>query len=108
MQHPNPDPKTFIVKIKQDSPADLAGLQPGDVIIAINGERLRSSAEMHNRLGLLQAGQVIRIEAIRDRATLVVEATMVERQRDLVDSQSLHPRLAASIPVASIISGPVQ
>ena len=87
----------IIVKTKEDSPADLAGLQPGDVIISINGERLRSAAEMHNRLGLLQVGQVVRIEAVRDGATLVLETTMVERQRDLVDSQSLHPRLVGAI-----------
>ena len=87
----------IIVKIKEDSPADLAGLQPGDVITAINGERLRSAAEMHNRLGLLQVGETVHLETIRDGATIILQTTMVERQRDLVTSDSLHPRLSGAI-----------
>ena len=85
-----------IVKIKEDSPADLAGLQPGDIITTINGEPMRNAADVHNRLGLLQVGQAFRIETIRDGASIILETTLVERQRDLVVSESLHPRLSGA------------
>ena len=85
-----------IVKIKEDSPADLAGLQPGDIITTINGEPMRNTADVHNRLGLLQVGQAFRIETIRDGAVITLETTLVERQRELVASESLHPRLSGA------------
>ena len=86
----------IIVKIKEDSPADLAGLQPDDIITAINGERTRNAGEVHNRLGLLTVGQPIRIETVRDGAVIILETTLVERQRELVASHSLHPSLSGA------------
>ena len=44
-----------MVKIAVDSPADQAGLESGDVIVAINGEKMRSGEDA---LGVLRGLRV--------------------------------------------------
>ena len=44
-----------MVKIAVDSPADRAGLESGDVIVAINGEKMRSGEDA---LGVLRGLRV--------------------------------------------------
>ena len=43
---------THIVEVFPDSPAEEAGLQPNDVILGINGERIRNSAELGREIRL--------------------------------------------------------
>lgn len=45
----------LVVKIAVDSPADVAGLESGDVIVAINGEKMRSGEDA---LGVLRGLRV--------------------------------------------------
>ena len=87
----------IVVKIKEQSPADLVGLQPGDIITAINGERMGNASQVRNRLGLLSVGQTVQIETIRDGAVILLETALVERQREVVPSQVLHPKLAGAM-----------
>ncbi|ASY58212.1 HtrA protease/chaperone protein [Sinorhizobium sp. CCBAU 05631] len=54
--------------IEQNSPAASAGLQAGDVIIAVNNRKITGSADLRNRIGLAQVGSQVEIEYLRDRA----------------------------------------
>ena len=40
--------KVKIAQISPDSPASLAGLQTGDIILAVNGEKVSSSGDLYN------------------------------------------------------------
>ncbi len=55
-----------IVNITQGSPAEQAGLQPGDVLVSINGETVNSAADVRNRIGLMPVGTNISFEIVRD------------------------------------------
>ncbi|WP_026187065.1 Do family serine endopeptidase [Ensifer sp. BR816] len=54
--------------VVQNSPAAQAGLQAGDVIIAVNNRRITGSADLRNRIGLAPVGSQVEIEYLRDRA----------------------------------------
>jgi serine protease Do/serine protease DegQ len=54
--------------VEQNSPAAQAGLQAGDVIIAVNNRKITGSADLRNRIGLAQVGSQVEIEYLRDRA----------------------------------------
>lgn len=51
-------------------PADHAGLQPGDLVTAINGKPVRSKEDMKQALQNILAGQAIRLEVKRGTMTL--------------------------------------
>jgi len=56
----------LINKILEDSPADKAGLLPGDIVISIDGKKIRNANDVRNRIGLLPIGEKIEFELLRD------------------------------------------
>ncbi|APG89120.1 periplasmic serine endoprotease DegP (plasmid) [Sinorhizobium americanum CCGM7] len=54
--------------VEQNSPAASAGLQAGDVIVAVNNRKITGSADLRNRIGLAQVGSEVEIEYLRDQA----------------------------------------
>lgn len=64
--------------VEQDSPAADAGIQAGDVIVAIDKHPIRSSADLRNRVGLTPAGSQVEVAYLRDgkrgSATVRIEA----------------------------------
>ncbi len=68
----------LIAQIEPDSPAQTAGLQPGDIITAIDGQRVRTVESVVNRLGLVRLGQAINVRVVRDSREFDVTATVAE------------------------------
>lgn len=52
--------------VEQNSPAAKAGLQAGDVIIAVDGRAISGSADLRNRVGLAPVGSEVEIAWLRD------------------------------------------
>ena len=67
-----------ISRVETDSPAERAGLLPGDVVLEVNGRRIRDSDAMRNAIGLLRVGQKITVHIIRDGTEQTLEATIEE------------------------------
>jgi serine protease Do/serine protease DegQ len=67
-----------ISRVEADSPAERAGLLPGDVVLELNGRRIRDSDAMRNAIGLLRVGQKITVRFIRDGEERTLEATIEE------------------------------
>ncbi|HEY7643552.1 MAG TPA: Do family serine endopeptidase [Hyphomicrobiales bacterium] len=70
----------LVQRVIPKSPADEAGIAPGDVITAINGERVRSSIDLRNKIALLRVGSPVQLDVTRDGirkqvATHIAEAT---------------------------------
>jgi serine protease Do len=55
-----------VVEIRPGGPAEKAGLQPGDVVVAVNGVPVKSSMEMTHEVSKAQAGQTIHLDVFRD------------------------------------------
>ena len=62
-----------------DSPAAKAGLKIGDVLLAIDGKPVTSSAEYQERLGDLSAGDKLKLKLGRGADKLDVELAVTER-----------------------------
>lgn len=93
-------PKTggaVIVRVKADSPAAHAGLQPGDVVVAVNGERVKGANSVTNTLGLLQVGDRVRLDVLRDGKRIRLEASLVEREHLALAAEALHSRLSGAM-----------
>jgi Do/DeqQ family serine protease len=67
-----------VARVEAGSPARRAGLQPGDVIVAIDGVAVESSSDLRNRIGLTPIGRELRLTILRDGEERTVEVR-VER-----------------------------
>lgn len=63
------------------SAAQAAGLQPGDVIIAVDGIAVSSSANLRNRLGILPAGTQVMLSLVRAGEPLEIDVTLSGKDR---------------------------
>lgn len=62
-----PVPKgALISQVEKDSPAEKAGLMPGDAIVAVDGRPVRSGNDLRNSVGLRELGSKVTLGIIRD------------------------------------------
>jgi serine protease Do len=71
------DTGVLITDVTADSPADKAGLRPGDVITAIDGKEQVEDSEMMDLIDSLDIGQTIKITYYRGNTSNTVSATLV-------------------------------
>jgi serine protease Do len=57
---------TLVARVADDGPADKAGIEPGDVITAINKTAIHDESEAINAIGLMQPGNSATITVFRN------------------------------------------
>jgi serine protease Do len=74
-----PEPRGALVgRVEDGSPADRAGLKPGDVIVKIGDKEVTDMASMRLRTASLAAGTKVPVQLYRDGKPLTLEATIGE------------------------------
>jgi S1-C subfamily serine protease len=63
-----------IVEVVEGSPAAAAGLRPGDIIVAIDGERVSLPKDIQRKMLADAIGTPTTIDVVREGTTLTVEA----------------------------------
>ena len=58
------------------SPAEKAGLQRGDVVIAVNGQTIDSATKLRNRIALMQVGDLVNLDILRDNKEINIKARL--------------------------------
>jgi serine protease Do len=56
----------LVMELLRRSPADRAGLQPGDVVLAVDGRAIDGAAQLRNELARAAVGSDIRLSLVRD------------------------------------------
>ena len=56
----------LVAGVERGSPAARAGLRPGDVVVALNGERIESSRALVRSIAAVPPGQTVRLTVLRD------------------------------------------
>lgn len=72
-----PEPKglrVFVASVTPGSPADVAGLEPNDVVLAVNGQETKTTTEV-SQVTRAHLGQEITLSIQRDQAKLDLRAT---------------------------------
>jgi len=70
----------FVEGVLNGSPADLGGLQPGDIITHINGSPVATPRAAINAVANTRPGSTISIALVRDKEIRTVETRVGERQ----------------------------
>ncbi|MGE8233129.1 MAG: Do family serine endopeptidase [Stenotrophomonas sp.] len=85
----------LVTRVLAGSGAAAAGVKAGDVVTAINGQRVDSAQALHNFEGLSTVGRTVDLEVRRDGKPLQLKATLKEQPR-AVAGDTLDPRLSGA------------
>ncbi len=55
----------LVIKVEPNSPAAMAEIKPGDVIIGINGERIVGDGDLRSRIAATPSGQEVELQIVR-------------------------------------------
>lgn len=86
----------LVTQVVPESAADKAGIQEGDVITSVNGESINNIRDLVTKIGLMQIGDEVTIELVRDGETMTVSSEIGDPMQSSVQAEELHPKLAGA------------
>ncbi len=119
----------LVAQVMSGSPADKAGLQPGDVIVELDGEDIGLSSELPHMVGKLKPGTKVELDVVRqgkkksidvvlgqlpgdDEVIAAVPASVASKGklnievRNLSDQEREELRVAGGVLVTEVKQGP--
>ena len=69
----------IILDVFKSSPADRAGIKPGDRLVAVSGRQVDSYTQLLRRVALLAPGTKVKLRVTRDGKEVETEATLADR-----------------------------
>ncbi|MBS1270156.1 MAG: Periplasmic serine endoprotease DegP [Gammaproteobacteria bacterium] len=82
-----------VSQVVPESPAEKAGLQEGDVVIALDGKAVDGGADLRNEVGLLRVGKSIELTVLRDGDEMKIKAIIEARRTQAMQGANLHAEL---------------
>jgi len=71
-----------IVGVEEGGPADRAGVQPGDILVKVNGKRVTSMFEAREEILKAKVGETVTLTVMRNGKELDIPVTTVERKKE--------------------------
>jgi serine protease Do len=68
----------LVVELLRDSPADRAGLEPGDVVVEVDGRAVENAAQLRNELARAAVGAQLRVAVLREGRRRVLRVSVEE------------------------------
>jgi serine protease Do/serine protease DegQ len=84
-----------VTNVSPDSAAAEAGLMIGDIVIAVDGDKLINADSLRNSVGLLMVGQTIDMDILRDGKKKFIKATVKQSPKQPQQGE-VHPKLAGA------------
>jgi len=101
-----------IAQVSPRSAAARAGLKEGDVVLNINGRPVRDGGALRNVIGLLEVGEPVRLEILRDGSPQTIDAKLGEYVANNLAGAAINARLSGAtfqdVGPGSPLSGRVQ
>jgi serine protease Do/serine protease DegQ len=83
-----------VSRVEAGSPAEKAGIAPGDIIVAVNGQAIKNgSSQVRTAISLLQIGDTANLDVMRGDERLTLQATIGKPKRSEIAGDTLHPTL---------------
>ncbi len=77
----------LVTEVFPDDPADIAGIKPKDIILAVDGKTVENARELTGIIANIRVGDKVKIKVLRDRKTKTFKAVIAKRQDNIVASR---------------------
>lgn len=75
-----------VSSVEPDSPAQAAGIEPGDVVVTVNNEPIEGASDLRNTIGLTRSGEEVVVGLIRDNKRLDFKVRIGEAPAEVAQS----------------------
>ncbi len=72
----------LVAGVTGDSPADMAGLEQGDIIVEFNGKEVTGSSKLPPMVGSVGVGETVPLTVLRNEKEVVIDVTIAELESD--------------------------
>lgn len=86
-----------ITGIQPGSPAAKVGLEPGDIVLAINDRKVKNSMDVRNTVGLMGVNEKVDIQVLHKGDARTVSARIAEPKISQEDGKKIHLKLAGTL-----------
>jgi serine protease Do/serine protease DegQ len=86
-----------IAKVVPGSAAEKARLEPGDVIVALNGREVSDANDLHNGVAMLRVGSTVRLDILRHDFPMTVHAVIAEPHMTRTKGGAISNQLAGAV-----------
>jgi Do/DeqQ family serine protease len=86
-----------VARVLPGSAAEKAGVQRGDVIVALNGEQVTNANDMRNDVALLRIGTEVRLDILRRGIPMTVHAVIAEPRIVTTNAGKISEQLAGAV-----------
>ncbi|WP_028374029.1 Do family serine endopeptidase [Legionella lansingensis] len=93
MGYPEDFQGAIIAQVNQDSPAEKAGLKPGDIITKINDTKITQATQVKSTIGLLRVGSEAKLTIQRDGKEMTLSAVVTDVKKHEQKLQAGNPFL---------------
>ncbi len=69
----------YVSEVVKNGGADMAGIRSGDVIVAINGNKVNTSTQVFEVVGQYRPGDKVDVEVVRNNTTQIFSVTLLNR-----------------------------
>ncbi|MCK5121975.1 MAG: PDZ domain-containing protein, partial [Methylococcales bacterium] len=90
-----------ISKVTENSAADKAGMEPGDIIVSLNDKKVKGSHQIRNIIGLLQIGDEVNIDLMRGNEKKTVKVVIEKPEQKQLAGNLLHRTLKGTVLIAT-------
>lgn len=99
--------RAIVIRVEQDSPAERAGLQPGDQIVAINGERFNDTQDIID-YNNARPGETVSYEYVREGDSHTVDVELnpadAEYRLGVALGQAINYTSTWSAPINGVVN----
>jgi len=74
-------PGALVRQVVEEGPADMAGLKPGDIIVAVEGKQAANTQFVINTIQEQRIGQTVDVEGIRDGKSFTATITTTDEEK---------------------------
>jgi Do/DeqQ family serine protease len=84
----------IVSRVEENSAAAQAGLETGDIIMTVDGQQVKNSYHIRNRVGLLEIGDQVTLDILRHGKKLSLVAVIAQPEQISLAGETLHSLLA--------------
>jgi serine protease Do len=99
----------LVAQVSPGSGAEKAGIQPGDIILAYDGQPIRTAADLPPLVGMTKPGSKVPVEVLRGgkKETLQVVVGAMPRDQNAVDNGGAAPGTSTGIAALGLTVRPL-